>query len=208
MNYRKIWERHFGPTPLDEQGRKYDIHHIDGDRSNNDISNLIALSVKDHYDVHYKQGDWNACILIRKRLDLTKEEIDDINKKLSDSRVGSKCPDYVKDKIAKTLTGRKRGSMSKEWRDKIAKSNTGRKRNNGRTGSTHSEETKRKIGEANSKALKGKKHSEERRLKAVGRVPPNKGIPPTDETKEKMSKAKKGKPWTEARRLAQQNKNK
>ena len=39
-NYRKIWEQHFGPIPRDQDGRSYEIHHIDGNRSNNNIEKL------------------------------------------------------------------------------------------------------------------------------------------------------------------------
>lgn len=38
--YRKIYENHFGPIPKDKDGRSYEIHHIDGNRKNNEISNL------------------------------------------------------------------------------------------------------------------------------------------------------------------------
>ena len=34
--YRKIYEQHHGPIPIDESGRTYDIHHIDGNHFNND----------------------------------------------------------------------------------------------------------------------------------------------------------------------------
>jgi hypothetical protein len=61
MIYRRIYEQHFGPIP---QG--YHIHHIDGDRTNNNPSNLIALSPKEHYNVHFEQGDWAACLLLSK----------------------------------------------------------------------------------------------------------------------------------------------
>lgn len=74
INYRKIYEQHFGPIPTDDQGRKYDIHHIDGDYKNNDPSNLIALSLQEHYNVHYNAGEYSACILISARMDMSKEE--------------------------------------------------------------------------------------------------------------------------------------
>ena len=38
--YRKIWESYYGPIPKDENGISYEIHHIDGNRDNNDINNL------------------------------------------------------------------------------------------------------------------------------------------------------------------------
>jgi len=62
--YRKVYETFYGPIPKDQDGRSYDIHHIDGDKTNNSILNLVALSIQDHYDVHYIQGDYGACYKI------------------------------------------------------------------------------------------------------------------------------------------------
>jgi hypothetical protein len=75
VNYRKIYVDHYGKIPVDDDGRTYHIHHIDGDRDNNDPSNLIALSLKEHYDIHYAQGDWAACSRLATLLRLSKEEI-------------------------------------------------------------------------------------------------------------------------------------
>lgn len=72
--YRKIYENHYGPIPKDETGRTYDIHHIDGNHSNNNPENLKAVTIKEHYDIHYSQGDWSACSLIAKKLKLPLEE--------------------------------------------------------------------------------------------------------------------------------------
>ena len=208
QNYRKIWESCFGAAPIDEVGRPFDIHHLDGNRNNNEISNLKAVSIREHYNIHYNQGDWGACVMIKKRLNLSKEEVELIVQKRSESRKGTTQSDETKEKIRSTLTGRKRGPLSEEWKAKLSKANKGKKRNNGRTGSRHSEEAKKKIGEANSKALKGRKLSEEERLKRIGRVSWNKGGTCSEETKKRISESKKGKPWTEARRLAQKNRNK
>ncbi len=73
-NYRKIYEEARGPIPKDQEGRTYDIHHIDGNRENNDLSNLVALSIQDHYDLHFKQGDYSACLLISYRMKVSPEE--------------------------------------------------------------------------------------------------------------------------------------
>lgn len=79
--YRKIYEQHFGPIPRDGDGRSYDVHHIDGNHSNNDPKNLKALSIKDHYDVHYSQGDWLACHWISARMKCTPNEISEAARK-------------------------------------------------------------------------------------------------------------------------------
>lgn len=72
--YRRIYKNHYGPIPKDDEGRSYDIHHIDGDPLNNHPSNLEALSKKDHYDIHYSQGDWGACLRISASIDIDPEE--------------------------------------------------------------------------------------------------------------------------------------
>lgn len=76
--YRKIYENHYGPIPVDNDGRKYDIHHIDGDRNNNNPENLKAVSIKEHYAIHYKQGDYGACHKIKRRLSLSPEELSNL----------------------------------------------------------------------------------------------------------------------------------
>ena len=45
--HRYIWEKHNGKIP-----KGYDIHHIDGNRLNNDISNLIMLTPSEHHKLH------------------------------------------------------------------------------------------------------------------------------------------------------------
>lgn len=86
-NYRKIYEQYHGPIPTDEDGRKYDIHHIDGNHENNDPMNLKAISVREHYDIHYQQQDYAACLLIKKqRMILTKEERSELSRRLAIQR--------------------------------------------------------------------------------------------------------------------------
>jgi hypothetical protein len=77
-NYRKIYERHYGPIPKDEHGRRCDIHHIDGNHDNIDPSNLKAVTIQEHYDIHYQQEDWVACFLIAKRMKLSPELISEL----------------------------------------------------------------------------------------------------------------------------------
>ena len=55
-NYIKIYEEHYGIQIPDE----YVIHHMDRDRSNNKISNLLLLPEKLHQQYHfYSQGSGN-----------------------------------------------------------------------------------------------------------------------------------------------------
>jgi len=68
--HRKIYEQHYGikiPEGME-------IHHIDGHHSNNDINNLKLVTWQEHYDIHYSQGDWAACLLISGRHSITPEE--------------------------------------------------------------------------------------------------------------------------------------
>jgi hypothetical protein len=73
-SYRKIWEQHNGPIPYDEDGRRYEIHHIDGNRSNNKITNLQLVTIQEHYNIHYSQSDWAACQSILTRMKLSPSE--------------------------------------------------------------------------------------------------------------------------------------
>ena len=47
--HRFVWEENNGVIP-----KGYEIHHIDFNKSNNHISNLIMLSKKEHLEIHSK----------------------------------------------------------------------------------------------------------------------------------------------------------
>lgn len=135
-NYRKIWIDHYGNIPIDEDGRTYDIHHIDGDKSNNKIENLIALAIQDHFEIHYKQGNFEACKAISMRMenhDFKGYKLSErTRQKLSESKKGDKNPTKRKDvaeKISRSLTGRKKSIESEIKRIKS------------REGYKHSEQT-------------------------------------------------------------------
>jgi len=72
--HRKIYEDHYGPIPKDSEGRSYEIHHIDGNHENNNIDNLLCVSIQEHYNIHYSQGDFKACLIMSKRMDISPEE--------------------------------------------------------------------------------------------------------------------------------------
>ncbi len=70
MNYRQLWIKTFGPIPKDKNGRSLEIHHIDGNHSNNIIENLQLVTIEEHYKLHELRGEYGACALIAKRMNL------------------------------------------------------------------------------------------------------------------------------------------
>jgi hypothetical protein len=97
-NYRKIYENHIGLISKDSDGRTYEIHHIDGNHSNNDPSNLKAVTIQEHYDIHYAQGDWYACWKIGVRMKLSPEEISKLTSELAKERVENGTHHFIGDK--------------------------------------------------------------------------------------------------------------
>lgn len=83
INYRKIYEQHYGPIPKDKDGRSYEIHHIDGNHNNDSPENLIAVTIQEHYNIHYAQCDWGACYYILMRMRQTPKEISKICSELA-----------------------------------------------------------------------------------------------------------------------------
>ena len=95
QNYRKIWESHHGPIPNDQL---YDIHHVDGNRSNNNISNLQLVTLQEHYDIHFAQGNYWACQAISIRLKIPQDEQVRLYKLAAQERTGIPRPDIMGDK--------------------------------------------------------------------------------------------------------------
>jgi hypothetical protein len=135
MNYRKIWEKVNGPIPVDENGISYEIHHIDGNRSNNDLSNLICISIKEHYEIHLKQGDYLAAQMISRKI---KNGIfsgwhhtEEMKQKLRDKKVGTKNvsqSEFMKlnnpnnlDHVRKSASERMKGDKNPMKNPKVAK---------------------------------------------------------------------------------------
>lgn len=71
---RRIWKRHHGQIPLDGTGRTMEVHHIDGNHSNNDIENLTLVTIEEHFALHEAQEDWGACQAIAMRMKTSPEE--------------------------------------------------------------------------------------------------------------------------------------
>ena len=106
----KIWKKHYGAIPVDADGRSYDIHHIDGNSDNNNIANLVALPIKEHYNVHVAQGDYGAAMMIARRMDVKPEDISNTARQQMKARVEQGIHNFqikgyatVKDKNGTTL---------------------------------------------------------------------------------------------------------
>lgn len=94
-NYRKIYEQHYGKIPKDETGRSYQIHHIDGNRDNNNITNLKCVSIKEHYDIHYNQGDWGACYLIGRKMKISISILSELVKNQQQIRIANGTHNFL-----------------------------------------------------------------------------------------------------------------
>jgi hypothetical protein len=124
MRYRKVWELHNGPIPKDTNGRSYEIHHLDLDRTNNSIENLQCVSLQEHYEIHLKRGDYASAAFLKQ--------------KMGTPLSGWKHSEATKKKIAlgRGMTGKKHSAETK------------RKMSETRLGIIVSEETKQKQRES------------------------------------------------------------
>jgi hypothetical protein len=103
-NYRKIYKEYYGSIPKDELGKSYDIHHIDGNHNNNDPSNLKAVTIQEHYNIHYSQGDWYACAMIKMRMELSSEEISIMMREVSLKMVKEGTHPFVGGEVSRQIT--------------------------------------------------------------------------------------------------------
>ena len=100
-SYRKIWESHNGPIPKDTEGRSYEIHHIDGNHQNDSIENLKLVTIQEHYDIHFEQGDYGACLAIIMRMnvpiELSKKLQSDLSRKVALRRIAEGTHNFNSD---------------------------------------------------------------------------------------------------------------
>ncbi|NDB60600.1 HNH endonuclease [bacterium] len=102
--YRRIYEQHHGSIPRDENGRSYDIHHIDGNRKNNDPNNLIAVSILEHYRIHLERGDWNACVRILARIDVSPQTLSELARKGALKRIKNGTHNFVNSEWQRSMS--------------------------------------------------------------------------------------------------------
>lgn len=57
----RVYEAAWGQVPIEESGRKYNIHHRDGNKHNDSPENLIALTTSEHavLESALRRGDWD-----------------------------------------------------------------------------------------------------------------------------------------------------
>lgn len=121
--YRRLWETLNGKKIPDG----YHIHHLDNDKTNNDIKNLLCLSPQEHFEIH------------RKNFETT----------------GNKRDYFSMTYLQRYLTEKqdfskyKRPPISEKHRQAIIKAHKGKTHPNYLI--KHSEETKRKMSEHRSK---------------------------------------------------------
>ena len=110
MNYRKVWTQTNGPIPKDAEGRSYEIHHIDGNRKNSNIQNLICVPIQEHYEIHLHQGDYAAAFRIAQRMEISPEIKSDLMSKSNNKRLEEgKHPfldQEVRDRAQSTIVGK------------------------------------------------------------------------------------------------------
>jgi hypothetical protein len=149
--HRKIWYDNFGDIPVDENGISYEIHHINGNHNDNRIENLACVSITEHYEIHYNQGDTYACAAILRRM---KNRLEYFENKQSNMEYNKEShPMYGKNHTEETKL-----KISQNHYDVSGK-------NNPMYGKTHTEETRLKISRNRKGKLKGVPKSEETRKK-------------------------------------------
>jgi hypothetical protein len=133
--YRQIYKKLHGEIPVDDLGRSYDIHHMDGDHTNNSPENLKAIPIEEHYKIHYDNSDWRACVLIGLRMKLTAEEISVLNSKAAYKRVDngthpwttSSHANAVRERVSKAVSDGTYHMLGGEIQKKFQLERSGRK---------------------------------------------------------------------------------
>lgn len=98
---RNIYTKYYGKIPKEENDRSYQVHHIDGNHENNHPSNLIAITLKEHYEIHKKQKDYGAAFLLSRQLKVSHDEMSRLSTLQNLKRVENGTHPFLGGKIAK-----------------------------------------------------------------------------------------------------------
>lgn len=74
--HKRTWKAVYGVYPK----KGYHLHHKDGNPSNNSIDNLVEVTPKQHFDIHFSQGDWAACILLARSAEISPDQLAEIQR--------------------------------------------------------------------------------------------------------------------------------
>ena len=118
-SYRKIYEELHGPIPVDANGRTYEIHHVDGNHSNDNISNLKLVSIQEHYDIHYQQEDWGACQAIQMRMDKSPQEISEECSRLAKKAIQNGDRPWLSSEYARARELKKVENGTHSWMGEV-----------------------------------------------------------------------------------------
>lgn len=111
MHYRQIYERTYKCSLLPG----IEIHHIDGDSSNNDPRNLLAVTIEEHLQIHTSQKDWGAVQAILMRLENRNADIAEAARKKQRELVEANKHNFQKmSKERRTEISRKTGIMTRD----------------------------------------------------------------------------------------------
>jgi hypothetical protein len=125
INYRWLWEKEFGPIPKEPNGRSYQLHHIDSNPENNNFDNLQLCTLAEHIEIHRKQGDEYAVMLLeamRGNRHIGWKHSDETKKKLSETQKA----DYASGKRVHWALGKKRPDLAE--RNKLGPSDETREK--------------------------------------------------------------------------------
>lgn len=115
-DYRKIWINAYGKPPKDEDGISYEIHHIDGDHTNDVLENLTCIPIAEHFKIHLEQGDIYSASCIARRMNLTQDERKHISKLVGEANKRRPNPmgsSISREKVSIALKGKYVGE--KHW---------------------------------------------------------------------------------------------
>ena len=136
---RKIWTQHHGEIPVDADGFRCEIHHIDGNPHNNDIDNLVCLTLHEHYEIHFWQGDLGACFAIARRGNISPEEKSGLLSEWNHERMRKGEHPFSAQNFSRA------GLTYEEIYGEETAKECKRKKSVARTGTTHSQKTRDKI---------------------------------------------------------------